>query len=205
MIQLLQSFRIPLYRIGRILKFDQEVFNEIRDEKNISLKPSIIIIVISTLLAGLGSFLYWKISGHASGVSDVFVNTFIFGSLFMALLYIECLLVIFVILVQVFRINVDLHALLCVGGYAAVPLGLSVLMAIPFIYPLFAILPISLMFLFLVQGIQSVSKEKTSKVFFATLLGFATMIAALGIISVLFSNPDAPIGAGQFGIFLRLS
>jgi hypothetical protein len=31
------------------------------------------------------------------------------------------------------------------------------------------------------------------------------MVAALGIISVLFSNPDAPIGAGQFGIFLRLS
>ena len=201
---ILQNVLTPLIRIFRLSKFDQNVFGEIRDDSSAKLITSITIIVVSSLLAGLGSFLYWEISGNPV-VENQFINTFIFGSLFMALLYIEGLLVTFVLLVQVFRIPVDLHALLCVGGYASFPLCLSLLMAIPLVYPLFSILSLCLLFLFLDIGMQEVCQEKSAKVFFATLLGFATMVAALGIIAVLFSNPDAPIGAGPFGIFLKLS
>ena len=201
---ILQNVLTPLIRIFRLSKFDQNVFGEIRDDSSAKLITSITIIVVSSLLAGLGSFLYWEISGNPV-VENQFINTFIFGSLFMALLYIEGLLVTFVLLVQVFRIPVDLHALLCVGGYASFPLALSLLMAIPLIYPLFSILSLCLLFLFLVIGMQEVCQEKSAKVFFATLLGFVTMVAALGIIAVLFSNPDAPIGAGLFGLFLKLS
>ena len=201
---ILQNVLTPLIRIFRLSKFDQNVFGEIRDDSSGKLITSITIIVVSSLLAGLGSFLYWEISGNPV-VENQFINTFIFGSLFMALLYIEGLLVTFVLLVQVFRIPVDLHALLCVGGYASFPLGLSLLMAIPLVYPLFSILSLCLLFLFLVIGMQEVCQEKSEKVFLATLLGFSTMVDALGIIAVLFSNPDAPIGAGPFGIFLKLS
>tara|TARA_B100000029_G_C17596870_1_gene964480 strand:+ start:3540 stop:4154 length:615 start_codon:yes stop_codon:yes gene_type:complete len=201
---ILQYVLTPSRRIFRLFKFDQNVFGEIRDDSNEKLVTSISIIVVSSLLAGLGSFLYWEISGDP-GITRTFINTFIFGSLFMTLLYIEGLLVTFVLLVQVFRMPVDLHALLCVGGYASFPLGLSLLMAIPVIYPLFSILSLCLLFLFLVIGMQEVCQEKSARVFLATLLGFATMVAALGIIAVLFSNPDAPIGAGPFGLFLKLS
>ena len=205
MSEILQNVRIATSRIFRLIKLDQKVFGEIRDDSNAKLVTSIAIIIASSLLAGLGSFLYWEISGNESGVSGAFINTFVFGSLFMALLYIEGLLVIFVVLVQVFRIPVDLHALLCVGGYASFPLGLSLFMAIPLIYPLFSILPLCLLFFFLITGMQEVCQEKSAKVSFATLLGFGTTVVALGIIAVLFSNPDAPIGAGPFGLFLKLS
>ena len=123
---ILQNVLTPLIRIFRLSKFDQNVFGEIRDDSSGKLITSITIIVVSSLLAGLGSFLYWEISGNPV-VENQFINTFIFGSLFMALLYIEGLLVTFVLLVQVFRIPVDLHALLCVGGYASFPLGLSLI------------------------------------------------------------------------------
>ena len=61
---ILQNVLTPLIRIFRLSKFDQNVFGEIRDDSSGKLITSITIIVVSSLLAGLGSFLYWEISGN---------------------------------------------------------------------------------------------------------------------------------------------
>ena len=73
---ILQNVLTPLIRIFRLSKFDQNVFGEIRDDSSEKLITSITIIVVSSLLAGLGSFLYWEISGNPV-VENQFINTFI--------------------------------------------------------------------------------------------------------------------------------
>ncbi|MGI8926421.1 MAG: YIP1 family protein [Tepidiformaceae bacterium] len=190
--------------IGRLARLDTSVFDEVRDDAK-ELVPSLVVAAISCLLAGLGAFLYWQVI-PAGDFSSEFVNTFILGSIFLAAMYAVMVLIVYVVLVQMYKVQVDLSALFRTMGYAAIPLALSVLMFIPAVWPVFALVPLALLFVMSIYAAQSATNADSKQVVVACAAGMTVMVLVLGFIALKMADlPDVPIGAGIFGTLLDIS
>lgn len=185
-----------LNKIVRLAKLDTTVFDEVRDDVN-ELIPALIVAGVSALLAGLGTFLWWQFNFDATP-DGLFFRGFIMGSIFLAALYFVWILIAYVLLVQVYKASADLQALIRTMGYAALPLALGVLAFIPVLYPVFAIVPLALLFVMSIYAVQAVTNADSTQVVMANLIGFTVMVLVLGIIATSSDFPDAPIGAGIF-------
>lgn len=189
---------VIINRLIRLAKLDTTVFDEVRDDER-ELVPAIVVAVICAFLAGLGALLWSKIVPSGT-LSSAVVNQFILGSIFLAVLYGVAALVVYVVLAQMFRVQADLMAIVRTMGYAALPLALSVLMFIPLIYPLFAIVPVALLYVMMIYAVQSATGAESTQVVISVTIGFSVMVLVLGIIAASTSLPHAPMGAGLFGI-----
>ena len=189
---------VVINRLVRLAKLDTTVFDEVRDDAN-ELIPAIVITVVSALLAGLGALLFWSVV--ASGTPDrVFVNQVIFGSIFMAVMYGVAALVVYVVMVQMFKVQVELQALVRTMGYASFPLAACILMFIPILWPVFAIVPLALLLVTTIYAVQSATSAQSNQVVIASLIGFAVFVLVLGVIATTSDAGKAPMGAGLFGI-----
>ena len=195
---------VVLNRLKRLIQLDTTVFDEVRDDPQ-ELIPALIVATASSLLAGLGAWLYWLVV-PADDFNSAFLNSIILGSIFMLVMYGVAAVVIYLVLVQAYRVQVDLQALIRTMGYAAFPLALSVLMFIPVVYPLFAILPMGILLVMVIYAVQSASGAESKQVVMSSVIGFAVMILVLGLIAISSSGGgDAAIGAGQFALIFDFS
>ncbi|HET7738082.1 MAG TPA: hypothetical protein VFK32_05865 [Tepidiformaceae bacterium] len=191
---------VTLNRVLRLIKLDTSVFDEVRDDAN-ELIPALIVAAVSALLAGLGSFLWWQI--HYEGNLDgLFLNTFILGSVFLAAMYAVWVLIAYVILVQMYKLQVDLNSLLRTMGYAALPLAAGVLGFLPVLYPVFWIVPLALLLVTSAYAVQSASGAASNQVVVANIIGFSVMVLVLGVIAM--SGDNAPMGAGIFAFLYEI-
>ena len=194
-----------LNKILRLARLDTTVFDEVRDDQN-ELIPATIVTVVSAMLAGLGAMLFYTINDvFASEAPDgLFLRTFLMGGIFLGMLYLGWILIAYVTLVQIFKASADLQSLMRTMGYAALPLSLSLLMFIPVLGPVFAIVPLGLLFVFTIYATQAVTNADSTQVVIANAAGFAAMVLVLGIIATTgdVPYPDAPIGAGIFSWIL---
>lgn len=189
---------VVMNRLVRLAKLDTTVFDEVRDDAT-ELIPAIVIAAVSALLAGLGAFLFWKTV--AAGTPDnAFVNEVILGVIFMIVLYGVAIAAVYVVMAQMFKVQVDIQALARTMGYAAFPLAFSVLMFIPLLWPIFAIVPLALLLVTMIYAVQSASGAESNQVVIASLIGFAVFVLFLGVISTTSDYLKAPMGAGLFGI-----
>ena len=185
-----------LNKIIRLAKLDTTVFDEVRDDAN-ELIPAMVVAAVSALLAGLGAFLFIQIN-FDSTPDGLLLRTWIMGSIFLAALYGVWVLIVYVVLVQVYKASADVQSLLRTMGYGALPLALSVLMFIPVLYPVFALVPLALLFVMSIYAVQAVTNADSTQVVMANLAGFSLMVLVLGIIATSGGFADAPIGAGLF-------
>jgi hypothetical protein len=188
-------------RLIRLAKLDTSVFDEVRDDPA-ELIPALIIAGVSALLAGLGGFLFWQVNFDFEP-DNLFINTFIMGGIFMAALYGVWVLLAYVVLVQIYKASADLTSLFRTMGYAAAPLALSVLMFIPVLYPVFAILPLVLLFVMSIYAAQAVTNADSTQVVMANLVGMAVFVLVLSMVA--FSSDDAYLGAGIFAMLFEAS
>lgn len=192
-------------RILRLARLDTSVFDEVRDDPNETI-PAVVVAVVSALLAGLGALLWWEVVPDISSTPDKLVlNTLILGTVFMAVMYGVAALIAYVVLMQMYKAQVDLMALVRTMGYAAIPLAGSVLMFIPIVWPVFSLVPLALLLVMMIYAIQAASGADSTQVVIAAVSGLAVMVLVLGLIAVSGTGlQDAPMGAGQFGILLDL-
>ena len=189
-----------LNKILRLARLDTTVFEEARNGA-IELIPAMIVAGVSALLAGLGATLFYEFN-FDYGPEKPWLNTFILGGVFMAALYLVWVLIAYVIIVQVYKASADLQSLLRTMGYAAVPLALSVLMFIPVLYPVFAIVPLALLFVMSIYAVQAVTNADSTQVVIANTAGFSVMVLVLSIVA--FSSDTTVMGAGLFSILQRI-
>lgn len=182
-------------KILRVARLETTVFDDVRDDQN-ELIPALVIAGLSALLAGLGAFLFFEVNDYP--YNNAFVNTVILGSIFLAALYAIWVLIVYVVLVQIFKATADLQALFRTMGYAALPLALSLLMFIPILHPVFAIVPIGLLLVMTIYAVQATTTADSRQVVIANLAGFAVMALVLGLVATAPDAGDAPMGAGLF-------
>ena len=194
--------RQPARRVGerlrRLALLDMSVFEEIRDDER-GLLSALAVAGIACLLAGVGAWLFWEVESPTP--PNAFVNAALLGSVFLAAFYGAAALLVYVVLVHFFRIPVDLLVIVRTMGYAAAPLMLSAGMFIPVLYALFALLPLVLLLLTMIYGVQVSTGAPSFPVVVACLSGFTLMVLVLGVVAISTAGPDAPIGAGQFGLY----
>jgi hypothetical protein len=189
-----------LNKIVRLARLDTTVFDDVRDDVN-ELIPAMIVAAVSSLLAGLGATLFWEFNFDFSP-DKVWLNTFILGGVFMAALYLVWVLIAYVIIVQVYRASADLQSLLRTMGYAAAPLALCLFMFIPVLYPVFAIVPLALLFVLSIYAVQAVTNADSTQVVIANTAGFSVMVLVLSIVA--FSSDKTVMGAGLFSILWEI-
>jgi hypothetical protein len=193
---------VILNRVMRLARLDTTVFDEVRDDQQ-ELVPALIVAAISCLLAGLGSFLWWQVvpnSSYRDAVDGAFVNTLILGSIFLFIMYFVAGLVVYVVLAQLYKVQADLQSIIRTMGYAAIPLAASLLMFIPILWPVFALVPLAILFVMMVYAVQSATGAESTQVVMSVLAGFAVMVLVLGLVATLTDATKAPIGAGDFSL-----
>lgn len=188
---------VIINRLVRLAKLDTTVFDEVRDDAQ-ELVPSIIILAVSSILAGLGAFLFWEVVADESP-DDTLLRILILGSIFMAGMYAVAILVVYVVLAQFYKTSADVQVLFRTMCYASAPLALSLLMFIPLIWPVFALVPLALLFVMMIYAVQSATGADSNQVVMSTLIGYSVMVLVLGFIAVQGRFLDAPLGAGIFG------
>ncbi len=179
-------------RLQRLLRLDTSVFDEVRQDPAAT-TPAVFVAAVSTLLAGLGGWLWWQVKGFGDG-GKVFLQSVILGSVFSVALWIVWLLVAWVILTQLFREEADWQQMLRTMGMAAAPLALSVGMFIPGIDLGVALASIALFFGLTTIAIQSVTTANPARVLVANLAGFAVWAIVLGLLV----NRDSFLAPGIF-------
>ncbi len=196
----LRPARLTVDRLLRMLFLDTSVFDEVRDDER-ELGSALVVAGGACLLAGLGAWLHWEVSELSP--PNAFVNGFLLGSLFLAAMYGATSLLVYVLMVQFFRVQVDLLAIVRTMGYAAAPLALSVGMFVPVLYPLFALMPLALLLVAMIYAVQSATGAAPVQAVVSCLLGFGMLVLVLGVVAISSSGPNAPIGAGQFGLYYQ--
>jgi hypothetical protein len=193
---------VILNRLIRLAKLDTTVFDEVRDDAA-ELVPALIVAGASAMLAGLGAWLFFLFNFDKNYRPDnIFLNSFILGGLFMAAMYAVWVLIAYVVIVQVYKATADLQSLFRTMGYAGAAMALSVLMFIPFLYPVFAIVPLALLFVLSIYAVQSASNAESTQVVMANLIGSAVFVLILSVVA--FSSDTKRIGAGLFAILIKI-
>jgi hypothetical protein len=174
------DFAILADRLQRLARLDTSVFEEVRHDPAATV-PAFFVLAASTLLAGLGGWLWWIIQDFGD-TGKVFVQSVILGSVFSVALWIVWLLVAWVILSQLFREEADWQQMLRTMGMAAAPLALSIALFIPGIDLGVGLASVALFFGLTTVAIQAVTPANPARVLVANLAGFAVWAIVLGLL-----------------------
>jgi hypothetical protein len=169
-----------IQRLRRLATLDTSVFDEVRTDPNSTI-PAIAVAVVSTLLFGLGGWLWWVIAGPEFEGSDIFLKSFIIGSILSIILWGVWLGVTYVILTQVFRARADLNELVRVMGFAAAPLALGVLLFIPMLDFGIGLTVIALFFGSTLIAVQTATDAPAGRTLVAVGAGFAVWAIVLAL------------------------
>jgi hypothetical protein len=176
----LTFFNTLIDRLLRLFKLDTSVFDEVRIDPRATV-PAVFVVVASTLLAGIGGWLWWIVEGFGDA-GEVFVESVILGSLFSMALWVVWLLIAWVILTQLFQEEADWQQMLRTMGMAAAPLGLSVLMFVPGVNFGVALASVALFFGLTTIAIQAVTPAGPARVLVANLAGFTIWAVVLTLL-----------------------
>lgn len=167
-------------RLQRLIRLDTSVFDEASQDPGATL-PSVIILVVSTLFAGVGGWLWWIVQDFPDA-GRVFRESVIFGSVLSIAFWIVWLFTAWVILTQIFREDADWQQMLRTMGMAAMPLALSGLLFIPGVGFGIALASLALFFGLTNIAIQAVTPASTARVLLANLGGFTVWSVILGLL-----------------------
>lgn len=200
--------QLTLNRILRLARLDTTVFDEVRDDQR-ELIPAFVIVAVSALLAGLGVWL-WLMFVTPSGLSvdhgKVLLKVFVLGTIFAVVLWAVWAAVTYVALVQFYREQADLQALLRTMGYASFPFGLSILMFIPGLSFGIALAAVVLWVVMTIYAVQASTTAGSDRVIMATLIGFAVFAIVMALIAresglttgIFINAENRAIGEGEF-------
>lgn len=183
---------VLMQRVRRLVTLDTSVFDEVRMDRSATI-PAIVVAAGATLLFGLGGWLWWLLQDIPKA-GDIFIKSFILGSIAAMVLWALSVAVTFVVLTQLFRARVDPNELVRVMGFAVAPLALGVLMFIPGIEFGVALTAVALFFGATVIAVQSATDAPAGRVLAACGAGFLVWAVVLGLLV----NDDNAFAPGIF-------
>lgn len=188
--------------VGRLVRLDLSVFDEVRSET--SATPSAIAIVFgASVMAGIGSWL-WAVQWRGVEATDVLVKSLIFGSILQTLAWFIWVYMVFQVLARAYGARLDFYALTRTMGYAFAPVGMSILISITAFAVPFGVVSLATAVLLTQFAIQSSSSSDPRQVLIANVVGFLAFAVAMGVlanIAEVSTVGGAPIGGLAPGLF----
>lgn len=173
-----------MQRVRRLATLDTTVFDEVREDAA-STVPAIVVAVVATFLMGLGGWLWWLFNGPDfegyTTQGDIFVQSFLVGSILSIVLWGVWLGITYVLLSQVFRARADINELVRVMGFAAAPLALGVLLFIPVLEFAIGLTVIALFFGTTYLAVKSATDASAGQTLVAVAAGFLVWALVLAL------------------------
>jgi hypothetical protein len=186
------TFDVVIARIRRALLLDPGAYEEARDDATFT-PFAAGGAVIAAFVGGLGAFLWSSVILDDTG--DFFVEAFILGSIFLAILWIAGVFLMYAVLSMAFAEETTWDGLLRVVTIAHIPFAISVLVFIPGIGFAFGVLAIAAMFFYSNFAIRSAYAQiDPMRVMLAVLAGFAVWLVLLPLLT----SPSNQFAPGTF-------
>lgn len=168
----------------RLARFDLDVLDEVaRDDT--ATASSVIIAAVSTLLLGVGGWLWWLLSGlgDVHEADSVFVKSVLFGSIASLGLWGVWLLVVVALLQRLAHTIVHIEPLLRASGMATFPLAFGLLMAIPAVSFSLGLIAIAGWLLVTQAAVERATGVRGGEAILANLAGFAVWALVLSLLA----------------------
>lgn len=168
--------------LTRLVRQDFTVMDDVGRDATAT-APALLLVAVSSFLAGLGSWLWWSFEDLPKG-GDVFVRSFIIGSLVQVAVWFAWVYIVYTVLAQVFRLQVDLTRLTRSMALAFAPVALSVLVFISILAIPIGVISLAWAFLMSFVAINSAAPTASqAQAIQANLLGFAVFAVVMGILA----------------------
>jgi len=173
--------------LGRLIRLDLTVFDDVKGNAAAT-APALAVVVAASLLAGLGSWLWWVFEIDFPAGADeknfqAFWKTFILGSIFMVLLWWVWVYISAMILSRVFRAGADMNQMMRTMGLAFAPMAISFLVVIGMLAVPFGVFAVATTLLLTNVAIQATTDAEPQQVILSNLAGFAVFAIVLGILA----------------------
>jgi hypothetical protein len=170
----------------RLAKLDLTVFDDIKDEAAATV-PAIAVVVAATVLAGLGSWLWWIQQDFAPGVDqknlEVFFKSLVLGGIFQSALWFLWVYISAMVLTRGLGASADINQMVRTMGLAFAPMAISVLMVIRVLTVPFGVIGIGATLLLSNVAIQATTTADSRQVVLANVVGFLVFAIVLGILA----------------------
>ena len=173
--------------LGRLIRLDLTVFDDVKDEAAATV-PALAVVVAASLLAGLGSWLWWIFeidfpAGADEKNFEVFWKTFILGGIFMAALWVLWVYIVAMLLSRVFGAGADMNRLMRTMGLAFAPMAISFLVVIGMLAVPLGAFAVATTLLLTNVAIQATTDAEPQQVIVSNLAGFLVFAVVLGILA----------------------
>ncbi len=173
--------------LGRLIRLDLTVFDDVKDEAAATV-PALAVVVAASLLAGLGSWLWWIFeidfpAGADEKNLEVFWKTFILGGIFMAALWVLWVYIVAMLLSRVFGAGADMNRLMRTMGLAFAPMAISFLVVIGMLAVPLGAFAVATTLLLTNVAIQATTDAEPQQVIVSNLAGFLVFAVVLGILA----------------------
>lgn len=178
--------------VGRVLRFDFSVFDEVRDDQAAT-APAVLIVLTGSFIAGFGTVLWALQHDDLPEVSagDVFIKAQLLGSLAQTAVWLGWVYLVHLILTRGYGHVVTLPELIRPMGLAFSPIIYSVLVGLTVLAVPFGLASFALVFLFTNIAIQQSSGADLRETTLANITGFLAFVVFMGM----FANV-AEVGQG---------
>lgn len=166
----------------RVIRLDFTPFEEARRDATAT-APIFALVAIISFISGLGSFLWGSINVEGIDTGDLFVQSFILGSIIQFGLWFAWVFVAYLMLTQVFRAAADLNQMFRVMGLAFIPVALALVMFIPAIDFSIGLVSVVAAVLLVNTALQETTNAPPPQVMAANLAGFAVLSIVLNLVA----------------------
>jgi hypothetical protein len=166
----------------RLARLDLTVFDDVKDDVSATV-PTLTVVVVASFLSGLGSWLWWTFQDFPKGGGDVFVKSFLMGSILQVGVWFLWVYVAAMVLSKGLGVAADLNRLLRTMGLAFAPMGIAVLMLISFLTVPFGVIAIAATVALTYVAIQAATDAQPQQVMLANIVGFLVFAVVLGILA----------------------
>jgi hypothetical protein len=173
-----QSF---LGYIGRLLRLDLTVFDDICPDPSATLS-AIVVVFAASVMAGIGSWL-WAVQWRAVEATDVFLKSLVIGSILQTLAWFIWVYIVFQVLARAYGARTDFVELIRGMGYGFAPVGMSVLIAVSGFAVPFGVISITGAVLLTFFATQSASNAEPRQLMVANFAGFSVFAVVMGILA----------------------
>ena len=170
----------------RLAKLDLTVFDDVKDQVAATV-PAIAVVVAASLLAGLGSWLWWIQQDFGPGADsktfEVFFKSLVLGGIFQSALWFLWVYIAAMILSRGFGASADINQMVRTMGLAFAPMAISLLMVIRVLTIPFGVIGIAGAVLLSHVAIQATTTAESRQVVLANVVGFVVFAVVLGILA----------------------
>jgi hypothetical protein len=165
----------------RLARLDLTVFDDVKDEVAATV-PAITVVVVATLLAGLGSWLWWfNEVDYKNG--EVFLKSLILGGIFQVGLWYLWVYIAAMVLSRGFGSATDMNQMARTMGLAFAPMAISLLVVVSILAVPFGVVAVGLTLVLSNVAISATTTADARQVTIANAMGFLVFAVVLGILS----------------------